>query len=82
MIDVLSGDRVDFVERDPLKTFPLSLHLVFPHSDAFPGVERHAGEKNYDSVCRGFVLSALSLRAALDCFSTPQLLASSAPLLP
>jgi len=73
---------VVFVERALLKIFHLLFHLVFLHSDAFPGVERHAGEKNSGFVCRYSALSAFSLRTALACFSVPQLLPSSAPLLP
>jgi hypothetical protein len=82
LIDVQFGDRVVFVERAPLKAFHLSFHLVFLYSDAFPVVERHDGEKNYDSVCRDSDLWIWSLRTALDWLLVPQLLANSAPLLP
>ena len=79
MIDARFGDRVVFVERVPLKVFRVSFRLV---SDAFPGVERIVGGKNYDCVCRDSALCVWSLRMALDCFSVARLLANSAPLCP
>jgi hypothetical protein len=79
LIDVQSGDRVVFVERAP---FHFSFHPVFLHFDAFPSVDGHGDEKNYDFACRDSALSALSLREAFDCLSVPQVLASSALLLP
>jgi hypothetical protein len=79
LLDVQSGDRVVFVEMAP---FHFSFHLVFLHFDAFPSVEGHADEKNYDFVCCDSAVSALSLRKAFDCLSVPQVLVSSALLHP